>query len=149
MRVGPTMPSPPSAWSPVPYPTETTDAPASAPSAFSPPLRTRPAPPGRAGAVPEGDHRCTGQRLVGVLLADAHEDRPAAVDLADELEHGDLLLERLEQRPQAAGEVDCGPGEARRPADDQPVLPRLDQRLDQGGAGRGDPRPPGRRGGRR
>ena len=67
-----------------------------------------------------------------------HPDRARRSDLADQLEQDDLLLERLEDRPQRAGEVQhAAPGQVGRAGQRDALLAPLDQRLQQHGGQRG------------
>ena len=109
--------------------------------------RARRARRGPPRAVADGDQRGAGERLVRVLLADAHQHR-AGVHLAHQPQDDDLFFQCLQQRADGAREVQrAAAGQVRRAADDQPVLARLDEGLDQGGADRGDQAAQVRRGG--
>ena len=88
-----------------------------------------------AGAVAGGDHRGGLQPGVRVLVPDAHGDAAALLgDGAEQLEQHDVLLEGLEHRAQAHGEVGADPGEVGGAGEHDALLALLDEGVLERGA---------------
>ena len=84
-------------------------------------------PPPRPRAVADAHDRRGRQPLVRVLVTDAYGEHRLVPRLAEQPQQHDLLLQRLEHRPDASAGSRDRTGQVGRAAEDDPLLVLLDQ----------------------